>query len=182
MSATRLLILGCMRWMQPTHGYDIRRELESWRAEEWANIAYGSIYFALNKLAEEGLIAISATDRVGKRPARTVYTLTEHGEIEFQRLLREFWWNYKPAIDPFLVAVSFMDQLPPEELSAALRHRAQAVRVVSNSFVQQATAPIVNDYKPRHVAELLRLMTSRIESEAGWAEAAAARVDKGELP
>lgn len=182
MSATRLLILGCMRWMQPTHGYDIRRELESWRAEEWANIAYGSIYFALNKLAEEGLIAISATDQVGKRPARTTYTLTEQGEIEFQRLLREFWWNYKPAIDPFLVAVSFMDQLPPEELMAALRHRAQAVRLVSESFIQQAKAPIENDYKPRHVAEILHLMTSRIEAEVRWAEEAIAKVRRGELP
>ena len=33
MSATRLLILGVLRFKQPTHGYDVRRELESWQAE-----------------------------------------------------------------------------------------------------------------------------------------------------
>ena len=59
MSATRLLILGALRFMQPAHGYSIRRELESWHAEDWANIAYGSIYFALNKMADEELLAVS---------------------------------------------------------------------------------------------------------------------------
>ena len=28
------------------HGYDIRRELETWNAEQWAQVAYGSIYYA----------------------------------------------------------------------------------------------------------------------------------------
>ncbi len=33
MSATRLLILGALRFMQPAYGYSIHRELESWHAE-----------------------------------------------------------------------------------------------------------------------------------------------------
>ncbi|MDQ6604403.1 MAG: PadR family transcriptional regulator, partial [Chloroflexota bacterium] len=56
MSAARLLILGVLQLKSPAHGYEIRRELELWRAEQWAHIAYGSIYFALNKMAEEGLV------------------------------------------------------------------------------------------------------------------------------
>ena len=72
---------------------EVRRELESWRAERWANIAYGSIYFALNKMAEEGLIEVVDTDQAGKGPARTTYVVTKAGEDEFQRLLRETWWE-----------------------------------------------------------------------------------------
>ena len=33
MSATRLLVLGAIRIMQPVHGYEVRRELVSWRVE-----------------------------------------------------------------------------------------------------------------------------------------------------
>jgi DNA-binding PadR family transcriptional regulator len=33
MSTTRLMILGLVRWMQPVHGYDVKRELESWQAD-----------------------------------------------------------------------------------------------------------------------------------------------------
>jgi DNA-binding PadR family transcriptional regulator len=64
MSATRLLILGALRFMQPAHGYEIRRTLETWNADQWANIAYGSIYHALNKMAEEGFLKPVNTERV----------------------------------------------------------------------------------------------------------------------
>src|SRR5690606_2830766 len=55
-SVTRMMILGLVRWMQPVHGYDVRRELLSWSADKWANIQPGSIYHALRKLTEEGLL------------------------------------------------------------------------------------------------------------------------------
>src|SRR5262245_64169533 len=103
MSTTRLLILGVLRSKQPTHGYDVRRELESWRAERWANIAYGSIYFALNKMAEEGLIEVVDNDQAGKGPARTTYEVGKAGEEEFKRLLRETWWEKKTSIEHFKV-------------------------------------------------------------------------------
>lgn len=89
MSAARILILGILQFKAPAHGYEIRRELESWRAEQWAHIAYGSIYFALGKMAEEGLVEAVGTDQVGNRPARTLYTITDAGKQEFERLLRD---------------------------------------------------------------------------------------------
>src|SRR5215210_895261 len=128
MSATRLLILGVVRSRQPIHGYDVRRELESWQAERWANIAYGSIYFALNKMAEEGLVEVVGTGQGGKGPARTTYAITAQGEAEFQQLLREYWWEAKTVIDPFQVALAFIHELPRDEVLAALRHRADEAR------------------------------------------------------
>lgn len=182
MSATRLLILGALRWMQPAHGYSIRRELESWRAQEWANIAYGSIYFALNKMAEEGLVRVSDTDQAGKRPARTTYVVTDQGEIEFQRLLREYWWEHKPLIDPFMVALAFMDQLPRDELIAAIRHHASLARLASERLLDTTQTAVEGDYKPRHVMELLRLAAARVEAEVCWADEAIAKIERGELP
>src|SRR5437763_14733037 len=122
MSSARLLILGVLLHRQPIHGYDVRRELETWNAEQWTNIAYGSIYFALNKMAEEGLVeVINSDDKVGKRAGRTEYIITSKGKEEFERLLREHWWERKPTIDPFMVAITFMNALPHEELLEALK-------------------------------------------------------------
>jgi DNA-binding PadR family transcriptional regulator len=182
MSSTRLLILGALRFMQPTHGYEVRRELESWHAEEWANIAYGSIYFALNKMAEEGLVAVQETDQVGKRPARTTYIVTERGEAEFQRLVREYWWEFKPTISPFRAAVAFMDQLSHDELIAALRHRAGIIQAGIAGMREAAeTVPLEPD-KPRHVAEIFYLLLSGLEAELQWIEQALAKVERGDLP
>ena len=49
-SATRLLVLGAIRTMQPVHGYRIRRELLSWCIEETTNVKPGSIYGAIRTL------------------------------------------------------------------------------------------------------------------------------------
>ena len=53
-SATRLLVLGCVRIFQPVHGYFLRRELVSWEVERWAHIHPGSIYNALKTLTKAG--------------------------------------------------------------------------------------------------------------------------------
>lgn len=182
MSATRLLILGALRSMQPAHGYEVRRELESRRAEHWANVAYGSIYFALHKLAREGLIEAVGTEQEGRRPARTSYVVTPEGEAEFQRLLREQWWLYRPTVDPFHVALSFMDQLPREELLAALRHRLSRQRAGAESLSTYAQRSKLMEDAPPHVEEIFRLSAAHAEAEARWAEELIGKVERGELP
>ena len=182
MSATRLLILGALRFLQPTYGYEVRRELESWHAEEWANIAYGSIYFALNKMAAEGLVAVQETDHVGKRPTRTTYVMTEAGEVEFQKLVREYWWEFKPAISPFRIAVAFMDQLSTEELLSALRHRVEIIKSGIAGMQEATTVVALEPDKPRHVAEIFSLLRSGFEAELNWLEQTIIKVERGDLP
>src|SRR5436190_7834269 len=179
MSATRLLILGVLRYKQPTHGYDVRRELEAWQAERWANIAYGSIYFALNKMAQEGLVEAVETDQVGKRPARTTYAITPAGEAEFQRLLREYWGEFKTVIDPFQAALAFTDELPRDELLAALRHRAAAARAKAEEL--EAVIRHWTDADAlRHVAANVRLSAYHVEADARWTEEAIDKFERGE--
>src|SRR4029453_226615 len=123
MSTTRLMILGLVHWMQPVHGYDVRRGLESWEAEEWANIAPGSIYHALRKLTEEGMLEEVATEQVGARPARTTYRVTPKGDTEFEDLLHRYWWQYRQPVDPFLSVFAFLPWMRRAEAVAALRNR-----------------------------------------------------------
>ena len=48
-------------------------ELEKWGAENWGNVAYGSIYHALKQMSSEGLVEAIGTESVQGRPARTAY-------------------------------------------------------------------------------------------------------------
>jgi hypothetical protein len=38
-TATRLLVLGAVHGLGHAHGYQVRRELLSWRADAWAKVA-----------------------------------------------------------------------------------------------------------------------------------------------
>jgi len=182
MSSTRLLILGTLMIKQPRHGYDIRRELEMWSADRWANIAYGSIYSALNTMAKDGLIEAVSNDQKDKQAARTEYMITGPGKEEFERLLREYWWTWKPMIDPLQVALTFMDRLPRDELLGALRYRAQWLRSTLEALKYMDAGKMSHPSAPRHIAENLRLSAAHMETELHWIEEAIGKVERGELP
>jgi DNA-binding PadR family transcriptional regulator len=180
MSTTRLLILGVVRSLQPVHGYDVRRELLSWHADDWASVAPGSVYHALKKLAEEGLLTEVATAQVGARPARTTYEITGKGETEFQDLLRRYWWEYKTPLDPFTAAYSFLPALPRAEAAAALRNRARGLRLfIDGTRVRMEHDP--HDDTP-HIDQFFELSIAKCQIEADWCERLAAKVEAGELP
>ena len=67
-SATRLLVLGCVRIFQPVHGYFLRRELVSWEVDRWAHVHPGSIYNALKSLTKAGLLEEVGVVAEGPRP------------------------------------------------------------------------------------------------------------------
>lgn len=179
MSTTRLMILGLVHWMQPVHGYDVRRELESWNANEWANIAPGSIYHALRKLAEEGMLEEVATERVGARPARTTYRITTRGEAEFTQLLWRYWWEYQPPIDPFLAGFAFLPRLARVEAVAALRNRARVLRTMVEMRRVTLATEFMRAQKPAHVTWQFELVIDRMETEIAWCERIAARLEGG---
>jgi DNA-binding PadR family transcriptional regulator len=181
MSATRLLILGTLL-DRPRHGYDIRREMELWSAEQWANIAYGSIYSALNTMAKEGLVAPVESATRSNQTAKTVYTITDTGRSEFERLLREYWWSWKPTIDPLQPALTFMNKLPREELLGALHYRAERLRPVIGALDYMIKGKLSRPETPRHIAENLRLSIAHMQTELHWLEQTIEKVERGELP
>jgi DNA-binding PadR family transcriptional regulator len=174
-----MMILGLVKWMQPVHGYDVRRELLSWSADKWANVAPGSIYHALRKLTEEGMVREVATEQVGARPARTTYEITAKGDDEFETLLRAQWWGYAPPADPFLAAFSFLPAMPREEAASALRNRAQRLRTVNAQLAGTVRAQWWSRRKPAHVAWMFELDIARGEVEIAWCERIAGLIESG---
>jgi DNA-binding PadR family transcriptional regulator len=178
-TTTRLLVLGVVRLFQPVHGYEVRRELITWHASEWASVKPGSIYNALKSMTNDGLLEVVSTDQVGSRPERTTYRLTLAGEDELRGLVREAWWKVKPVIDPLMGAVAFLGMVSRDEAIAALEERITQVR---SSLRQTEFVIATHDGSdsPPHVREMMRLVNARMASEIAWAEAFIARLRAGE--
>ena len=118
MSATRLLVLGVVRGYGRVHGYRVGADLLSWGAGEWANVKWGSIYHALRQATRAGLLRDH--DDV---PGRTDYELTERGEAEFRRLLRDALRHPQPRPDLLGAALALLPALTRDEALALLRER-----------------------------------------------------------
>ncbi|MFI7144416.1 PadR family transcriptional regulator [Nonomuraea sp. NPDC050022] len=175
-SSTRVLILGCLL-DKPLNGYQVRRHLEVMGAEHWANVAFGSIYHGLSKMAEEGLLEVIESGKGGK----TVYEITEAGRREFHRQLLETWYDVRPIIDPFQVALTFMDRLSKQEILDALGGRIRQLRMSIETM--ESIYGVKQRYgAPRHVDENLRLTVAMLTAHLDWAEKAVIRVENDELP
>lgn len=183
MSATRVLILGVLL-DGPLHGYEVRKRLELWGAKHWANIAFGSIYHALGKMAQEGLLEVVA-DAEGAQSrrggGRTVYAITPEGRAEFDRRLREYWTEIMPIIDPFQVALTFMDRLSKADLLALMRERRQRLHEGFAEFRRTLDAKRAAN-APRHVDKCLRLVAAQYRAQLDWLEQAIEKLERDELP
>ncbi|MER7206618.1 PadR family transcriptional regulator [Streptosporangium sp. NPDC000239] len=176
MSSTRVLLLGVLL-DGPLHGYEVRRRLELMGTQHWANVAYGSIYHGLAKMADEGLLERVEEGKGGK----TVYGITEIGRAEFARHLMSHWWEIKPIVDPFQVALTFMDRLSPADLTSAMEARAAQLRF-SISMTERAIGGKQAFGAPRHIDECLRLNILQLQAQLTWLEEAMEKVRDGKLP
>lgn len=72
---------------EPVNGYQVRRELVSWGAEDWATIKPGSIYSGLATLAKQGHLTRHDLMDDGRDVA--VYTTTSSGQALIQELIAD---------------------------------------------------------------------------------------------
>lgn len=126
MNATGLIVLGFLR-MRPMHGYEIQQLIQQSRADDWANLLSGSIYYALNKMEQEGLIRAEAEVRTGNR-LRKIYAITEEGEARFQEMVREALTISPHSMKSDLaLGLAWIDAVPREEAIRLLERNLEQV-------------------------------------------------------
>ena len=169
-SATRLLVLGVVRGYGRAHGYRVGTDLASWGADEWANVKWGSIYHALRALTASG----SLVDHV-EVPGRTDYEITERGEAEFQKLLREAVRRPHTRPDQLGAALTMLPALPRTEALRLLRERLAAQEEIRD----KARAQLDEEADRPHWTELYRLWQHTAAGGVVWTEGLIARLEAG---
>ncbi len=115
----RTLCLGALSLGDAT-GYDIKKLFDEAFSHFFA-AGYGSIYPALEKLAEEGKVAYDRQQQE-KRPDRKVFRITATGREAFITELIDTPPREKLRSE-FLVLMFFAHLLPPQRLAAVLQER-----------------------------------------------------------
>ncbi|WP_433336891.1 PadR family transcriptional regulator [Spirillospora sp. CA-294931] len=164
MSATRLLVLGGVRAFGRAHGYEIRRELLSWGSDEWANVNPGSIYHALRQLAKEGLLLAHEVEESDAGPPRADYEITEAGEREFLRLLRDALGTVDTRRPELLsAALGFLTELSRDEAIVLLDRRLEGL-----AGWRASVTPHLAEAEGHHLGELLGWWAYSADAAAEW--------------
>lgn len=87
MATIDLIVLGILK-KEPMGAYDIQKLVEYRNISKWVKISTPSIYKKAIQLEEKGLIKGDIV-KEGKMPEKAIYSLTDTGEKEFERLMLE---------------------------------------------------------------------------------------------
>ena len=112
MATIDLIVLGMLK-KQPLSAYDIQKLVEYRNISKWVKISTPSIYKKVIQLEEKGLLQ-SVPMRENNMPEKAVYSLTDSGEQEFERLMRELSAQPIRMFLDFNAVIVNLDSVPLE--------------------------------------------------------------------
>ena len=174
----RLVILGLLR-ERPLYGYEIKQIIEE-HMRDWTSIAFGSIYFALDKLAEEKYVEKVEVEQASRRPSRTVYQITSSGREEFLFLLREGWQRFERDYYPLDVCLFFLDSLPLNEVITYLRNRSSALQEALEYVQGHRTEQLAIPEVPQLAAAIFDHTIAHTRAELEWVMNLLHKLESGE--
>ena len=112
MATIDLIVLGMLK-KDSMSAYDIQKLVEYRNISKWVKISTPSIYKKVIQLEGKGLIQ-STQVKEGNMPEKAVYSLTDSGQQEFERLMLELSAQPIRIFLDFNAVIVNLDSLPPE--------------------------------------------------------------------
>ena len=118
-----LLLLGLVSH-EDMHGYKLNKLLKS--ANKTIQIGKANAYKILAKFEKMGFVTHTVESQPN-RPSKIIYSITESGKKEFNRLLRERLAETYPFEYPDGVSLDFIGLIKPQEALSLLKKRLECL-------------------------------------------------------
>jgi DNA-binding PadR family transcriptional regulator len=165
---------------RPMHPYEMKSKMKERGHDQVIRLKGGSIYDTVVRLEEGGFIASQAPSREGRRPERTVYSITEAGRDEITAWLRELLAQPVNEYPQFGAALAFFAALDQDEVVRLLKVRA--------ALLEGQAAGEENQLKTFIEMGLPRLFLVEVEyalamkrAEADWVRKLIVEIEGGRL-
>jgi DNA-binding PadR family transcriptional regulator len=169
MNLTRLMALGTLVRYGPQHGHQIRRLADLTDVAKWGGVSVGALYRELRAMEREGLVETLRTERVGRRPARTVYAITGEGRLELTTLRAHALAEMETGPNALAVALIFaVDGMDREELRGALRARRDRLAIVGRELAADRERGLARGYLSPLESATMRRGEMHVETEVRW--------------
>jgi DNA-binding PadR family transcriptional regulator len=169
MNLTRLMALGTLARYGPQHGHQIRRLADLTDVAKWGGVSVGALYRELRAMEREGLVEALRTERVGRRPARTVYAITEDGKLELGTLRVRALAELEPGPNALGVALIFAaGDMDREELRDVLRARRDRLVISGRELAAERERGVAKGYLGPLESASMRRGVLHIETEVRW--------------
>nr|BFE66596.1 PadR family transcriptional regulator [Dactylosporangium thailandense] len=166
-------------YQRPMHPYEIAAEMRGHGKEQDLKIQWGSLYTVVGNLEKHGFIEAAGTTREGRRPERTVYSITAAGREEAVDWVRDLVGEPEREYPRLRAALSVLGVLPPDEAVRLLRERAEilAHRIAGEEAAIASYAETV----PRLFTVEVEFGLALLRAEAEWVRGLVTEIEHGTL-
>lgn len=133
----------------PMHPYEMRMTIQHRDHGHIIRLRGASLYDTVDRLARDGFIEATETSREGRRPERTVYTLTEAGGDEYRLWLKEGLERPVNDYPLFAAVLAFMYGIRKSEVIEGLSRRATMLEAEIAATEVKLKATVETDRLPR---------------------------------
>ncbi len=105
------------------HGYDLKQRIDE-TLGDIAQIPSATVYYTLHRLEKHGWVS-RRQERKGKRPERSVYTITAAGRKEFHSLVERSLFTKERPYFAFDMALFFAPHVKTGMLEEAVDHKLE---------------------------------------------------------
>ena len=130
MATIDLIVLGILK-KESLSAYDIQKLVEYRNISKWVKISTPSIYKKVIQLEEKGYIT-STQVKEGKMPEKAVYTLTDSGNQQFEKLMLEISGKPINIFLDFNAVIVNIDSLSKEEQKSCIANIESNIKTLKS--------------------------------------------------
>jgi DNA-binding PadR family transcriptional regulator len=165
---------------RPMHPYEMYQTLVQRSEERVVKVRPGSLYHTVDRLAGQGYVRATGTDREGNRPERTTYELTEQGNLALSERIAEILETPINEFPQFPLALGEAHNLPVESVIQLLRNRVTLLRA-DLELLAVGIRHIEAKKLPRKYWINVPYIRALTEVQVSWLESLVDDLESGEL-
>lgn len=119
---------------EPMHPYEMASRMRARHHDEFIRLNFGTLYHTVEGLERSGWIQPLEREKEGRRPERTVYSLTDSGRAALVRAIGDLLRQPQREFPHFAAGLMFMHHLTATEAADHLHERAARLEVVAGKF------------------------------------------------
>jgi len=164
---------------RPMHGYEVNAELERRQARDWVAISRPQIYYSLEKLVRQGLLAESADTGVVLGADRRVLRTSAKGRTVLARELERDSWTNQRERPAFLTWLALSWQASALAVKQQIQRRLKFLEVElerEEKTLEDVRYEVGHEY--HEAVWMLKLTIAQLKSELVWVKQVARELPK----
>ncbi|MDR6435526.1 DNA-binding PadR family transcriptional regulator [Paenarthrobacter nicotinovorans] len=166
---------------EPMHPYEMYQLLMARHEDRLVKVRPGTLYHAVGRLEDNGLVEATGTEREGNRPERTLYRITDAGKDALDDRLRAMLSTPVNEYPLFPHAIAEAHHLPAADVMELLEERVVAL-AADLDFLLRAEAVVTAKGLDRKYWIDISYQQAMRKTEIAWIRGLLEELGNGHLP